>query len=124
MTVLHKDEHASLKGLMSESHQCVDCGFNTAPGWPPRELAEYLMSRDGGCSLTLTPDAEVYIVKDSVWEATGLASYGGCLCVGSLERRIGRKLNTKDFVRNHPFNSPDMPCSERLWERRTKGRKD
>ena len=47
MTVLHKDEPLSLKGLMSEHHNCVDCGYNTNPGAPPRELAEFLMNRDG-----------------------------------------------------------------------------
>ena len=32
--------------LVSEHHNCVDCGFNTFPGAPPRELAEFLMNRD------------------------------------------------------------------------------
>jgi hypothetical protein len=47
MTILHKDEPLDLKGLMSEHHNCIDCGHNTMPGAPPRELAEFLMNRDG-----------------------------------------------------------------------------
>jgi hypothetical protein len=34
--------------------------------------------------------------------------YGGCLCIGCLERRIGRKLKPKDFERNHPFNNSGL----------------
>jgi hypothetical protein len=40
MTILHKDEQPmSLRGLMSEHHNCIDCGYNTFSGAPPRELA-------------------------------------------------------------------------------------
>jgi len=41
--------------------------------------------------------------------------YGGCLCIGCLENRIGRKLKPRDFTR-HTFN--DMPGTDRLLERR------
>ena len=43
--------------------------------------------------------------------------YGGCLCIGCLERRIGRKLKPKDFERNHPFNNSGLLCTERLRDR-------
>jgi hypothetical protein len=119
MTILHKDEQSvSLKGLTSEHHNCIDCGFNTVPGAPPRELAEFLMDRDGSIPMKLTKDAEVYMVRDGVWKAAGMEPYGGCLCIGCLEKRIGRKLKPKDFDRNHVFNKSELPCTERLRDRR------
>jgi len=122
MTILHKDKQPlSLKGTWSESHCCVDCGYNTFPGAPPRELAEYLLDRDGNVPLHVTNECEIFFVKDSIWKKSGLAPYGGCLCVGCLERRIGRKLRAKDFSFDHPFNQPHVPCTERLRERRGGG---
>jgi len=118
MTILHiKEQPLSLKGLVSESHCCVDCGFDTNPGAPPRELAEFLTHRDGEYALAITPDSELYVVKNSVWKLDGMKPYGGCLCIGCLERRIGRKLKRKDFVLNHAFNLPGLPRSERLRDR-------
>src|SRR6516164_10227215 len=115
MTILHNEEQPlSLKGLMSEHHNCIDCGYNTHPGSPPRELAEFLMNLDGHAPITFTRDSEVYIVKNSVWKAAGLEPYGGCLCIGCLERRIGRRLKPKDFERDHSFNNPALPCTDRL----------
>ena len=111
MTILHNEKQPlSLVGLQSESHCCIDCGYNTFPGAPPRELAEFLMNRDGTHPLTITDDCEIYIVKDSVWKAADVEPYGGCLCIGCLERRIGRRLKPKDFDRSHVFNSPGNPA--------------
>jgi len=119
MTILHREKQPrSLKGYMSESHCCIDCGYNTHPGCPPRELAEFLMNRDGSFPMMVTPKSELYIVKNSVWESAGMASYGGCLCVGCLEKRIGRKLKPRDFLKDHPFNHPGLPCTDRLRNRR------
>ena len=65
MTVLHKDEQPrSLRRLMSEHHACIDCGYNTSPGVPPRGLAEFLMNRDGEIPTTYTDECEMYIVRD------------------------------------------------------------
>src|SRR5262249_40354418 len=119
MTILHKDKQPlDLKGLMSEHHNCIDCGYNTFPGSPPRELAEFLMNRDGSVPMTISDDSEVYIVRDAVWKKAGMEPYGGCLCIGCLACRIGRKLKPKDFVPDHPFNNPELPCTERLRDRR------
>jgi len=119
MTILHKDEQPlDLKGLHSESQCCIDCGYNTHPGAPPRELAEFLMNRDGTFPVTFTPDSEVYMVRRAVWKAAGREPWGGCLCIGCIERRLGRKLRPKDFKRDHVFNNPELPCSERLRDRR------
>lgn len=106
----------SLKGLVSEHHNCIDCGYNTHPGVPTRTEAEWLLTVHGEYDVTFTADSEVYIVRDSVWKQTGLQGWGGCLCVGCLEKRIGRKLKSKDFAPDHPFN--DQPCSKRLRQRR------
>lgn len=118
MTILHnKKQHVSLEGKVSESHNCVDCGFNTAPGLPPRELAEFLMNRDGEFPPgVINSDFEVYTVRNKVWKAAGMEPFGGCLCIGCLEKRLGRKLRPKDFPRDHPFNS--WPGTRRLIERR------
>jgi hypothetical protein len=59
---------------------------------------------------------EVYMVRDSVWKAAGLEPMGGCICIGCLEQRLGRRLSPKDFPRRDAFNS--LPGTERLIERR------
>jgi hypothetical protein len=118
MTILHNDEPQSMKGVYPESHNCIDCGYNTAPGCPPRELAEFLMNRDGNVPMTYTRDSEVYIVRNAVWKAAGMEPWGGCLCIPCLERRIGRRLRPKDFEYGHPLNWSELPCTERLRDRR------
>ena len=52
-------------------------------------------------------------MKAQIWKAAGLEPMGGCLCIGCLEKRIGRKLTSGDFV----DNSPPINCqgSEPLW---------
>jgi hypothetical protein len=59
--------------------------------------------------------SEIYVVRNTVWAKAGAEDWGGCLCVGCLEKRLGRKLRPKDFA-DHPFN--DMPGTPRLLERR------
>jgi hypothetical protein len=69
---------------------CIDCGMDTEP-WPPHRGTQ-----------------EHYIVKDSVWQQAGmplakmasdmsLHGGGGCLCVGCIEKRLGRLLTVDDF---------------------------
>lgn len=53
---------------------CEDCGRNTY------EIGEY------------------YMVRNSVWDETGLKHGKGMLCIKDLEKRIGRKLNFEDFT--------------------------
>ena len=67
----------------------------------------------------ITWDSEVYTVRDSVWKKAGIAPMGGCLCIGCLERRIGRRLEPKDFPADDAFNHPDLPGTERLLNRRS-----
>jgi hypothetical protein len=42
--------------------------------------------------------------------------WGGCLCVGCLEKRIGRELIPDDFDADHVFNYA-YPGTPRLLER-------
>jgi hypothetical protein len=69
---------------------CKDCGMDTEP-WPPRRGTQ-----------------EHYVVKDDVWRQAGMPSGerdpddlsirgGGFLCVGCIEKRLGRLLTLDDF---------------------------
>jgi hypothetical protein len=54
------------------------------------------------------------MVKDRVWNAAGMEPWGGCLCIGCLETRLGRRLRRQDFKavtinhRNYPDHSPRL----------------
>ena len=109
-----------LKGTTPESWCCVDCGINTAPGLPTRVEMERafngeVLRQERGVSLSITEHCEIYTVRDSVWKASGMEPMSGCLCIGCLEKRIGRTLRPKDFTR-HVFNK--LPGTERLMQRR------
>jgi hypothetical protein len=108
-----------LMGATPESWCCVDCGVNTAPGMMSRaEMEKWFAEHpDEGAPHSIGWNDEVYTVRHAVWKLTGLEPYGGCLCVDCLEKRIGRKLKPRDFLRNHPFNSASVPASERLRKR-------
>lgn len=120
---LEIQKEGSLKGHMSESHLCIDCGFNTSPGCLNRIETEQAIRdlgdkwRSGeGIPMSLSSRDETYMVRDKVWKEAGMIPWGGCLCIGCLEKRLGRRLKPKDFVRGHPFNS--APGTERLLNRR------
>jgi hypothetical protein len=113
---------------LPESWHCVDCGFDTAPGmqnrdemWKEIEEAKAAGKWDKDWRSTeqkIDKRSEVYSVRGAIWRKAGMESYGGCLCIGCLEKRIRRRLKPKDFDRHHPFNRPDLPCTERLRDRR------
>jgi hypothetical protein len=116
-TVLdHDPERTSLKGLTPETWLCVDCGVNTAPGWPNRKQVKLDFALHGQSWFHTSDQSEVYAVKADVWALTGLPVYGGCLCIGCLEKRIGRRLKPDDFHPGHPFNS--LPGTRRLLKQR------
>lgn len=50
---------------------CLDCGTETLPVTVAR--------------------AEWYVVRADVWKASGVTPRGGCLCIGCLESRLGRR---------------------------------
>jgi len=94
------EEH--LTGRIPEHHLCVDCGVNTHPGAPTKkEVAEgtweaWQAGETWTGVLHFGDDTEVYMVRESVWGKAGMEPYGGCLCIGCLERRLGRKLKLRD----------------------------
>jgi hypothetical protein len=117
-----------LRGITPETWNCIDCGINTHPGSLSREQMEkaYAFAKATHSQTVATVEygenTEVYMVKDAVWKAAGMGGFDGCLCIGCLEKRIGRLLKPKDFPRNHPFNV--MPGTERLLARRESGYMD
>jgi hypothetical protein len=89
---------------------CVDCGADTAPckaaaAWDPCPE---------GCDHTGT--WEWYAVLDVIW-----AEVGGppTLCIGCLERRLGRPLTAADFA-DLPINEPARCDSPRLTAARNR----
>lgn len=107
------------RGMVPESWACNDCGLNTHPGSLNRKQVEEAFALDWnnqGITITYDEFSEVYMVKPKIWKAAGMEPMGGCLCVGCLEKRIGRTLTPKDFLRKHPFAS--LPGTERLLTRR------
>src|SRR5262245_17445802 len=119
---------SDLTGVTPESWVCIDCGINTFPGCPSRVEMERryntaaaikTLSATGEepplASLTINERCEVYTVRDSVWKAARMEPMGGCLCIGCIEKRLGRRLKPKDFPRN-PFNI--MTGTVRMVKRR------
>jgi hypothetical protein len=102
-------------GNVTEDWICVDCGINTAPGFPDGPTTLRQIEATGESTVTIGGDNEVYMVRESIWKKVGMEPFGGCLCIGCLEKRLGRKLKPKDFPA-HPFNG--MPGSPRLLKRR------
>jgi hypothetical protein len=72
------------------SEHCFDCDVDTMP----------CTERSGRC--------EWYMVHNEVWERAGMKR--GFLCIGCLEKRIGRRLRSADFTdapvnNSHPWNT-------------------
>jgi hypothetical protein len=112
----HKDK--AVQDKIVESWLCVDCGVNTHPGCPDGPHTRIDLALTGESEVTHSRDCEVYAVKDALWEAAGMRSWSGCLCVGCLERRLGRQLRPRDFSRHDDKVWADLPCTERLLNRR------
>ena len=112
------DEPQDLKGEIPESWFCIDCGFNTAPGCHNRTEMEKAIAAGDDLTQTIDSNSEVYTVRDRVWEQAGMKEMDGCLCIGCLEKRIGRALRPKDFQRGHPMNDNSVPGTPRLLKRR------
>jgi hypothetical protein len=117
-----------MSGLIPESHNCIDCGYNTHPGSPNRAKAEQLIAAQKAAGIKKwsidfrwNNQTEAYFVHDHVWKAAGMrGEWGdGALCIGCLEKRIGRELKPDDFLSDHPFNNPTLPGTRRRFERLT-----
>jgi hypothetical protein len=91
--------------LTPEHWRCIDCDVNTAPGMLGRAEMDAAIKRDGGAMVTIDNKSEIYTVKGHIWRKAGMEPLGGCLCVGCIEKRLGRKLRQRDFERDHPFNN-------------------
>jgi hypothetical protein len=114
-------EAIDARGKIPESWACIDCGVNTAPGMSNRiqveqGLATLALTGETGVEQVINQQSEVYCVKPAIWKSSGMTEMGGCLCIGCLEKRLGRILTPKDFLRNHPFHS--LPGTARLRSRR------
>jgi hypothetical protein len=119
-TILDHDpdnRHRTARGVYPESWLCVDCGLNTAPKMPDRKQIDLALALYGKTECGYGSDSEIYQLRDEVWKKTGMEPMGGCLCIGCVEKRIGRRLRPKDFAA-HIFNS--MPGTPRLLQRRGK----
>lgn len=77
-----------------QQHVCLDCKWNT------HVIHEY------------------YRVTNEVW-LQAVPGNHGMLCVGCLEKRLGRELTPADFELDVPINhnSPMWPKSDRLMKR-------
>jgi hypothetical protein len=126
--MIKKNGPVTFDGL-PESWHCVDCGVNTAPGFPNRREMEIQAKRSQALERMAGKDdwevpfeindlSEVYTVRPAVWERAGMEPMGGCLCIGCLEKRLGRRLRPKDFLPGNGFNAPHIPGTERLMQRR------
>lgn len=74
-------------------HKCKDCGVDTA------RIGEH------------------YMLKDSVWYSA-YAHERGMLCIGCLEKRLGRQLTKADFNDSHVNRpAPGKVFSMRLMSR-------
>jgi hypothetical protein len=105
---------------ITESWLCVDCGVNTAPGIPDGPTLRLHLNLFGTSETRITSNSEIYVVRNRIWQQAGMRPFGGCLCIGCLEKRIGRKLTHKDFEPNHPFNTGKVGArgTARLLDRR------
>ena len=133
-------DECDLRGLIPESHNCIDCGYNTQPGCSNRAECEQMIReqkargiKNWSLPMSLTANDETYIVHRHVWKRAGMepgtrnfsgkpgmkGDYSGCLCIGCLEMRLGRKLQPFDFLPDHPFNNPNTPGTRRRLERLT-----
>jgi len=101
---------------ITESWLCVDCGRNTASGVLNGPTARRQLKRRGKHKTRITTKDEIYTLRNATWKKARMEAWGGCLCVGCIEKRLRRKLTPKDFDWEHPFNG--FPCTRRLLNRR------
>jgi hypothetical protein len=76
---------------------CLDCGTET-------------LSNEPGVP------TEYYTVHDAVWADAGMGD--GCLCIGCLESRLGRRLHRADFT-SAPVNDLMTSNTRYCWSWRS-----
>jgi hypothetical protein len=90
--------------------------MNTAPGSPNAAQLEQAFARGESVKIAYDKRCEVYTVKTAVWKAAAKEDLRGVLCIGCLEKRLGRTLRPKDFDAKNPLNR--VPGTDRLISRR------
>jgi hypothetical protein len=122
---MYRNPKHDLRGIIPESWNCIDCGTNTARGLSTRAQMEFAIQELGerwsngeGVEQTYNADTEVYTVRPAIWKKAGMEAKDGCLCVGCIEKRIGRRLKPKDFDPEDARAFAKMPCTPRLRNRR------
>jgi hypothetical protein len=88
------------------AHPCADCGVHTTPGSGSRHFSRRAAA--GAFDGTW----EWYMVRDQVWAKAGMPGEG-LLCIGCLERCLGRELKREDI----PVNDDSSLITERLRSR-------
>ena len=101
-----------------ESWVCIDCGVNTAPNVPNGPQTRINLRVYGKSRVTYDRGCEVYAVKDAIWKKAGVRPWQGALCIGCLEIRLGRQLRPRDFSRHDRETWANLPCTDRLLNRR------
>lgn len=90
---------------------CMDCGTDTTPCKDPRGCPHHKRRR---CKHNSPLPWEWYMIEDLLWAAVVGPERAGYLCIGCLERRLGRPLNRDDFSAR-PINLlPGRSTSDRL----------
>jgi hypothetical protein len=113
------DKDKAVKDNIVETWLCIDCGVNTQPGVPsgPEIRVAFAMGAEE-IPTEFNDKTEVYDVKDVIWEQARMRPWSGCLCIGCLERRIGRQLRPRDFSAHDAKAWAHLPCTDRLLDRR------
>jgi hypothetical protein len=83
----HRDK--AVKDSLVESWLCVDCGVNTAPGFPDGPTARIEIALYGKSIMRFSCENEVYHVRNRIWREAGMKGWDGCLCIGCLENASG-----------------------------------
>jgi hypothetical protein len=117
-----QNENRQVHGIDPQFLQ--ECDFPTAEQMASDKGDEDAQSRSPceDCGLDVLDIHEHYMVRNALWnKVSGGAKY---LCIGCLEKRLGRELAQKDFS-DAPINNPYHPLnfgtmSDRLLNRLTR----
>lgn len=110
----HRDK--AVQDNVVESWLRIDCGVNTAPGFKDGPTLRIEIALYGESMQCFYDRNEVYHVRNRIWREAGMKPWGGCLCIGCLEKRLGRRLRPRDFDPKDTWK--DLPCTDRLLNRR------
>lgn len=50
------------------------------------------------CNVDCMEIAEYYMVTDACWKRAGMGPYDGQLCIGCIEKRLGKQLTPRNFT--------------------------